>query len=738
MTGSATTPSDTPGPAPLSRAELLGGLAGRRVSTALYAVETRTAFLARQDRHVAAPAICEGVAAQHERAFLSALAAGRDLPAEVTAAAVERYAPQWAHLAPGDPEGRAELAARLGAKYRFRERDVPRLRAVLGLDTEPVRAAFHARHHRGLDTVYVTDPTRTERIRWWRARVARRLAELPPFWAAFGLTLTETIGAGTLALPIALAGVGPLPGVALIVALGLVNVLTVVAVAESFTRSGEVRWGGAYFARLVRELLGPAATVVFTAGLTVFCMVALLAYFVGFATTLAAGTGLGAPVWAAVLFAAVLLLLRRGGIDATVASALVVGAVNIGAILLLSVLALGRADPAFLGHARLAVDAGTLGLVFGVVLFAFFGHTSVANCARVVLHRDPGGRALVRGAALATVTAVAVYALWVVAVGGAVPPQRLAAEPGTALVPLTEVVGLPALVVGTVFAVLAMGMAAVHFSWGLYNQARELGRDSTWLGLLPVAAVFALVEVLLLTGNESFTGQIGLIGTATLPLLAGVFPVLMLVVARRRGEIVPRSRPAWLGGAAVTAALYLLFLGALAVHGLVIWQHPAERALAFAVLAVVVATTVVVVREGRLAPAVAVEVRRETETGRVGVHLTGAGEPLAAAVATRRGTDRWSGTAPDGLLELAADAEVTIAVPAAARGRAPRVLRVRLHSVDPARRSEPLRARVELDGTALEVVAGRATAPLAPGPHEVRVVPDAVVADAAVPTGRRP
>jgi len=697
----------------LTRADLLAGLSGRRVSTALYAVESRTAYLDEQARCAAAPAIAEGVAAQRERAFLAAVAAGRDVTGGAGATALERFAPQWAHLVPADPAARAGLAHRLGAKHRFRERDVPRMRAALGLDTEAVRAAYRRVHGHELDAIYQDALGRGERLAWLRARLGRSLAELPPFWAAFGLTLTETVGAGTLALPIALAGVGPLPGVALIVVLGLVNVLTIMALAETFTRSGSVRWDGSYLARLVRELLGPAASAVFTAALFGFCLVALLAYFVGFATTLAASSGVGAPVWAAVLFVAVLLLLRRGGIDATIATALVVGAVNIGAVLLLSGLALAHADAAHLAHAAIPLldgrppDPAVLGLVFGVVLFAFFGHTSVANCARVVLRRDPGGRALTSGAVVATVTAVAVYALWVLAVGGAVAPARLAAEPGTALVPLAEVLGAPALVVGAVFAVLAMGMAAVHFSWGLANQLREWARGRAWLGLAPLVVVFLLVEALLLTGRESFTGQLGVVGTASLPLLAGIFPVLLLAAARRRGECLPARRPVWLGSAVLGVALYALFLGALAVHGLVIWEHPAQRALALAVVAVVVLTTLLVVRDGRLRPRTTVELRRDAETGRVRLFLTCRGEPLVTPVAVRTRDGAAEGaTGGDGALDLATAAHgLTARLPPAAPAVA-----VRLHQVDPTGRSEPLPGRAALGGRDLPLEAGRAEA----------------------------
>ena len=107
--------------------------------------------------------------------------------------------------------------------------------------------AYRDRHRGELTDVYDTDLSWREKLRWSRARLFRRLEELPPFWTTYGLTLTETVGAGMLALPIAVAGVGPLPGVAIIVVLGLLNVLTVAAVAETFARTSSVRWRGAYF-----------------------------------------------------------------------------------------------------------------------------------------------------------------------------------------------------------------------------------------------------------------------------------------------------------------------------------------------------------------------------------------------------------------------------------------------------------------------------------------------------------
>ena len=62
-----------------------------------------------------------------------------------------------------------------------------------------------------------------ERLLWWRAGVAERLETMPPFWMAFSLTLTETVGGGLLALPIALATVGVLFALVLLAVFAVVN-----------------------------------------------------------------------------------------------------------------------------------------------------------------------------------------------------------------------------------------------------------------------------------------------------------------------------------------------------------------------------------------------------------------------------------------------------------------------------------------------------------------------------------
>ena len=63
-----------------SREGLLGGLSARRATTLLFAIENRAAHLAAQSPRAVPIVLSEHAARQRERAFLDALAQGRDVP----------------------------------------------------------------------------------------------------------------------------------------------------------------------------------------------------------------------------------------------------------------------------------------------------------------------------------------------------------------------------------------------------------------------------------------------------------------------------------------------------------------------------------------------------------------------------------------------------------------------------------------------------------------------------------
>ncbi|HEX4344632.1 MAG TPA: hypothetical protein VHZ31_03625 [Solirubrobacteraceae bacterium] len=461
------------------RETLLGGLPARRAGTLLFLIESRTARLTAQSRQAMARFATREAGQRRELAFLEAFALGREPPLRPTIQDLERHAPRWAPLVARNPRVQAALARRFGEKHALARGRVPRIAAALGLDDERVAAAFEQLYERPLDSIYVERPALAQRVAWRRAAVGARLEGLSPFWTAYALTLTETVGSTIVALPIAVAAIGPLPAVAVLVALGLVNVLTVAFMADALTRSATIRYGSAYIGRVVTELLGRQGALVLTAGLVGICLMGMQADYIGVSSTLTDVTSIPQLGWVALLFAVELAYLRRGSIDATVASALVVGAVNIALILALCALGFAHVRVANLTHVSLpftgghGFDRSALALCFGVTFTAYFGHLSVSNCARVVLGRDASGRTLVRGVVAAQLTAIVLYVLFVVAVAGAVAPARLAHETGTALAPLADRAGPAVLALGGILVVLGMGMASIHSALALFYLVRE-------------------------------------------------------------------------------------------------------------------------------------------------------------------------------------------------------------------------------------------------------------------------
>jgi amino acid permease len=844
----------------LTREEILTGLPARRGSALLFLIESRTAHLAAHSRQAMERFLSEETARERDLAFLEAFALGRQPPLRPTIQDIERHAPEWAPLVPENPNVRAAAAHALGRKYAFTCRAVPGIRAALGLDTEAVQQAYRRLYREPLETIFAARPTPIVRLRWAVAALSRWLESLPPFWTAFALTFTETVGASILALPIALAGIGPLAGVVFLVVLGVVNLLTVVAMAEAAARSGVIRYGG-FLGRMVADYLGRTGSVVLSCGLVVICFVALQIYYVGFATTLADATRVPAEVWTALLFLVALYFLRRETLTATVASALLVGAINVGLILLLVLFVLPHVRAENLLYLNVPLlngrpfDPSFLQLLFGTILFSYFGHTSVGSCARVVLRRDPSARSLIGGVAAAQAAAITVYSVWVVVVNGAIAPQVLAGQTGTVLIPLAVEVGPGVRVAGSIYAILSVAMASIHISLALFHTVREWlpkrsqpvvllprrrgrlvfharGRPGggprmslTYLGLdlpedsrprfrldvqtagtarreeitvagrwedatlpgkgrlvlevldagpesarvrvtsplaltyegewdttglhvadllaLPdswrqflnwmirrgevtlaevtarvgqgeadaraalaalvedglvrqiqtasetrygpqfaprrqrrstqdvwkalgqettgsletrsvyrpsfferlgktgrfllsasaVLLVFLWTEWLMFTNRESFSEPLSLLGTIVIALLGGIFPMLLLVSSRRKGDYVPDTFARWLGHPILVGGIYALYLASLFVHGLFIWQSVWQRAAVLTVGVLVLVMTVVLARRGAFARRAVVELRQDAAAGeQAAFAVVASGHPTIAEV----------------------------------------------------------------------------------------------------------
>lgn len=755
----------------ISREEVLAGLPAERARSILFAIESLVANLAARSRQAMERVKTEGAARARDAAFVAAFARGAAPPLKPTVQRLEAFAAQWADLVPENPAIRAEIARAIGEKYQLVYARVPGIRSALGLDSTPVRQAYERLARQPIDSLYRSRSSLANRLRWMYAGFGQRIEGLSPFWTAFSLTLTETVGATILALPIAMAGIGPGAAVIILVVLGLANVITIIYMAEASIRSGSIRYGEAFISRVVGEYLGSVGSLVFNLSTVAICVLALSSYYIGVSTTLATATRIPASVWVIGLLLVGLYFASRDSLNATVASALLIGAVNIGLLVLIGLLTVPhvRADFVlrfdFPGIAGRPFEWTFIHLIFGIVMTAYFGHVSVSNCARVVLRRDPSGRALTWGCIAAMGVAIVLNCMWIILVNGSLPRESLLGLSGTVLVPLSEQVGPLILALGVMFTALAMGMASVHFVIGLVNLTRDwlpgagdaaeqdededglrlealvtlpdaeravlnclIRRQSASLGeiaehvqqgeaatgqlldelvqrgwiaavaessttepvyrvrlarrrgtrlpatawaalamligtprssvrrrwsrlgetvrsmlssrlahtlvpYLPLLVFIVVLEWLLITERASFAGTLKIIGALVVPILGGVFPVLLLISSRRRGELLPRTVYRVLGQPWVLALIYLLFLGSVILHALFFYQTPMPRLLAGGVGVLVIGMTVAMVRAKVFRPRAILEFRQhDVPDAPLHFNVLYAGEPVQASL----------------------------------------------------------------------------------------------------------
>jgi hypothetical protein len=977
-----------------TREEVLGGLSGRRARVLLFLIESRTARLAARawefpsldlapEMGVRNPALVAdrapaGDASDEAESLLAPFGQGRDRLPPPTIREIERYAREWAPLVPEDPRVRATVARLLGRKYRFTRATVPGIRASLGLDGSAVHSAYEGLYRESLEGIFAPRVTAAERLRWAMAAFGKWLDALPPFWFVFAYILALGVPQAILALPIAVAAVGALPGIALILLGGLLSLVTVVGIAEASARSGTVRYGSAYFGKLVSDYLGRAGSASFTPFLLALYLLAVLACLEGLSLTLAAFTPVPTEVWTLVVFAGGLYAVARGSVRFSFGVSVALAGFVLGLLGLVMLLSLGHLRAANLLYSPLTVARSRppgLENVLGVVLMGYIAEAFVVQCAKAVLPRDPSGRALIRGSVAALATIALLLCVWVLVISGSLPPGALAGQRGTVFVPLAAVAGPGVAVIGSLVTTLLLGLVALRGMIGSFNAVREwlpvpprrvlllprghgrlvlrrrggpavqpgvgvvyLGQDGTatrfrldiqsdaglrhvetcaadrwdvaqlfprfpelrrhrlhfslevleadeenarllitgapgltceveraglrlpdlmdlpddgvqllnWLlrwgeadvdevaagigrpsadvrralealaekglverlneesapryqarvatrrlrrlpdhlwqmlegstehgarstqrrcraerlavgptspvlaacsvlraprclserarfliSIAPLVAVLLLTEWRLLTGRGSFAGALGFLGVIANAYATGVVPLLLLIACRRKGEVVPGTVLRFVGHPVLVAGLYVLYLGILLFHGLVLWQTPWTRAGGLLTAALMVGATAVMARRGAFAPRAVVELREELRQGAHSLFsLMADGQPVAADVRMEYPDNAREEHAASGVVPAFPSlCGITFCLPSTAA----RELKIRTHRVTPEGDSEPLAALAELqcgDETRrvdLGLCGGQVLLPIPCGACRVRItLPQAV------------
>jgi hypothetical protein len=368
--------------------------------------------------------------------------------------------------------------------------------------------------------------------------LARLFARLPPLWAVVALFVGLTLPQALLGLPVAAAAVGPLPAIIVLAVIGALMTVAAAAEGEALVRDGEFRREGGYFGKLVERYLGRRATVIPDALAALRTSLSALAAYVGLSVTLAALTGLPRVAWGLIALVTLAALLLRGGLRIPSALGAALGLASLPLLIAVAVIA------AVHGGGDLGVvddlSAESLGGVAGLTVMIYISNVYVVQIAREQLPRAPGGRALVLGSAIGTILLTALAAAWLLATSAALRPEDLRGEVGTVLGPLADETGTAVTVLGAGLTVLLLGLGIERTAIAVMNlTAERLPEESRALAPVAPLTVCLAGEALLAADAVSFSGIMGVAGIATNVLLALALPLLLLLAARRRGDVRP-------------------------------------------------------------------------------------------------------------------------------------------------------------------------------------------------------
>ena len=152
----------------LSKEEALAGFVGRRAQRLLLMIETRTAYIFSQSRQALRMMMFGQQPEPLQYDYVRSLALMQDQTIQINIHDIEQMAPIWGGAISDNPRLKAVLAHLIAQKYPFAAGDVPRLRAVLGLDDAAVASAYESIYDAPLTDLYAAESHPDSRAFWHR------------------------------------------------------------------------------------------------------------------------------------------------------------------------------------------------------------------------------------------------------------------------------------------------------------------------------------------------------------------------------------------------------------------------------------------------------------------------------------------------------------------------------------------------------------------------------------------
>lgn len=346
------------------------------------------------------------------------------------------------------------------------------------------------------------------------------------------------VGAGILALPIFLGSVGFLPGALMIILIGAACIFSALFIMETYLRSNE----SLYLPGLCHKFLGKKGFYLMFLGILIYIYGALIGYLSAGGQILYEISQGRIPVKIGILiyFLAGTLIIYFG--------IKVIKSVSTVLFILMLLLFFGIVILVF-PHSNFDLlkfrDWGALPATFGILLFAFTGHTILPSLAEA----SAGKPRVVRNIAFwGTVLPLILYLVWFFAILSVVPYGKAplaevnplstktlteagaAGQPAT--IPLAHLIGGQILILAVFFSLFSTFTSFLGFGISLRDSFSELKIKRTLALILTVLPplFFAFWQPTYFLKVLDFAGFYGA------GIFVGILPALMVLKAREKKE----------------------------------------------------------------------------------------------------------------------------------------------------------------------------------------------------------
>ncbi len=359
------------------------------------------------------------------------------------------------------------------------------------------------------------------------------------FWEAVAVLTGTIIGAGVLGLPFVIAKLGALPGLAMLLVLGLASLILNLMFAEVILRTRYRHQLAGY----ARKYLGKFAFTLETVSFLVGGFGALTAYLIGEGKVLTALFG-GSEMTNALIFFVVTAIILFAGLKILKVFELWMVLALLAVVFSIFIFGFSSVD---LSNYKNIQMNGWL-VAYGVILFAYGGAASIVPLREILRgHEQQVKRAVI----VATVIPIVVYILFSLIVVGVTG----LATTEVATVGLGEKLGQYMIIFGNLFAFFAMGTSFLTVGNTLkefLHYDLKLSRIVSWaLTLIVPLSIFLFVA-------RGFIDTLGVVGGLAFGL-SGIILVLMFWRAKKRGDRLPEfhlSKLKIVGGALVLMFLF--------------------------------------------------------------------------------------------------------------------------------------------------------------------------------------